>query len=157
MLNLNFATLIKAWHRHAGQPARQVLADLGWAERAGSPGYAVNGAILTSLALLAAGAPLAGPLRIEAGPWAGRKVENGANRLADWLATRHQAPENLNLDGGLGQLANQLHGRRGILAFIQGNGPAGGHIAIVDGRSALPACIAAEACQPLAVHFWEIA
>lgn len=157
MLNLNFATLVKAYRHYAALPPAELLAGLGWAERAGSPGYARNGAILTSLALLSCSTPLSGPLRIEAGPLAGRKVENGANRLADWLAERHLAPELIPLAGGLGQVAYQLFGRRGIVAFIQGNGPAGGEIALIDGRNATAQCIAAETCHPLEVRFWEIA
>nr|MBL8411525.1 hypothetical protein [Dechloromonas sp.] len=157
MLNLNFATLIHGYRHYAQLSPAELLAGLGWSERLGSPGYARNGAILTSLALLSCSAPLSGPLRIEAGPLAGRKVQNGANRLADWLAERHTAPEIITLDGGLGQVAYQLFGRRGILAFIQGTGPAGGEIAVVDGRDAAAVCIAAETCHPLEVRFWEIA
>lgn len=157
MLNLNFATLIHSYRHYARMPPAELLASLGWDERAGSPGYARNGALLTSLALLGCSAPLAGPLKIEAGPLAGRKAQNGANRLADWLGERHGAPEIISLDGGLGQVANQLFGRRGIVAFIQGSGPAGGDIAVIDGRDAVAACIAAETCHPLAVRFWAIA
>lgn len=156
MLNLNFATLIKGYRQHAAQPPAQLLAGLGWSERAGAPGYAVNGAMLTSLALLACGAPLAGPLRIEAGPWVGRKVQNGANRLADWLSERHTAPEDVSLDGDLAAFAERLAGRRGILAFRQANGPAGGHITVLDGRNAVAASVAAAPRQPVAVQFWEI-
>lgn len=157
MLNLNFATLINGYRHHAHLPPAELLAGLGWAERAGSPGYACNGAILTSLALLACSVPLSGPLKIEAGPFAGRKLQNGANRLADWLAVRHTAPEIISLEGGLGQVAYQLYGRRGIVAFIQGTGPAGGEIAVIDGRDAAIHCIAAETCHPLEVRFWEVA
>lgn len=157
MLNLNFATLIKGYRHYAALSQAELLSSLGWAERAGAPGYGLNGAIQTSLALLTCSAPLSGLLRIEAGPLAGRKVENGANRLADWLSVRHQTPEIISLDGGLGQVAYQLFGRRGIVAFIQGAGPAGGEIAVIDGRDAAAHCIAAEICHPLEVRFWEIA
>jgi hypothetical protein len=157
MLNLNFATLIKGYRQHAALPADELLAGLGWAERAGSPGYAPNSAILTSLALLSCGAPVSGPLKIDAGPWLGRKLQNGANRLADWLSQRHGTPELIALDGGLSKVAERLAGRRGIIAFIQGSGPAGGHITLLDGRNAVAACRSAETRQPLEVRFWEIA
>ena len=157
MLNLNYATLASAYQHYAALTPAELLETLGWSDKAGSPGYARSGAVLTSLALLSASVPLSGPLKIEAGPLAGRKVQNGANRLADWLAERHTAPETLSLAGGLNQVANQLFGRRGIVAFIQGTGPAGGSIALLDGRNAASVCIAAEVVHPLEVRFWEIA
>jgi len=157
MLNLNFATLINGYRHYANLPPAELLASLGWSERAGTPGHVRNGAILTSLALLSCSVPLCGPLKIEAGCFAGHKLQNGANRLADWLSVRHTAPEVIALDGGLGQVAYQLFGRRGILAFIQGTGPAGGEIAVIDGRDAAAVCIAAETRHPLEVRFWEVA
>jgi hypothetical protein len=157
MLNLNFATLASAYRRYAAMTPAELLETLGWSEQAGSPGYARNGAVLTSLALLSSNVPLSGPLKIEAGPLTGRKVQNGANRLADWLAERHAPPENLALDKGLSAVANRLFDRRGIVAFTQGTGPAGGVIALLDGRNAAALCIAAESVHPQAVRFWEIA
>lgn len=157
MLNLNYATLASAYQYYAALTPAELLETLGWSDKAGSSGHARSGAVLTSLALLSASVPLSGPLTIEAGPLAGRKVQSGANRLADWLAERHAAPETLSLAGGLNQVASQLFGRRGIVAFIQGTGPAGGSIALLDGRNAASVCIAAEVVHPLEVRFWEIA
>ena len=157
MLNLNYATLASAYRRYAAMTPAELFETLGWSERAGSPGYARNGAVLTSLALLSLNVPLSGPLTVEAGPLAGRKVQNGANRLADWLAQRHTAPETLSAAKGLSDVANQLFGRRGIVAFTQGTGPAGGAIALLDGRNAAALCIAAEVVHPQEVRFWEIA
>lgn len=156
MLNLNYVTLATAYRRYAALAPAALLEALGWSRSAGTPAYARNGAILTSLALLSAGVPLNGPLRVEAGPLVGRKVQNGANRLADWLGAHHKTPEMLLLDNGLGGVAEQLFGRRGIVAFIQGSGPSGGAIALLDGRNAAAVCIAAQSKHPLEVRFWEI-
>lgn len=156
MLNLNYATLADAYRRYAAMNQAEIFATLGWSDKIGSPGYLRNGAILTSLALLSANAPLSGPLKIEAGPLAGRKVQNGANRLADWLTERHTPPETVSLAHGMSAVANQLFGRRGIVAFTQGTGPAGGSIALLDGRNAAAVCIAAGRKHPLEVRFWEI-
>ncbi|MBI2278005.1 MAG: hypothetical protein HYU74_11680 [Dechloromonas sp.] len=156
MLNLNYLTLATAYRRYAALAPAALLEALGWARYADTPAYARNGAVLTSLALLSAGVPLNGPLRIEAGPLVGRKVQNGANRLADWLGAHHQPPEMLPLDNGLGGITEQLFGRRGIVAFIQGSGPAGGAVALLDGHNAAAACIAAQPKHPLEVRFWEI-
>lgn len=156
MLNLNYVMLAAAYRRYAALAPAALQDALGWSEYGSTPAYARNGAVLTSLALLSAGVPLSGPLRIEAGPLAGRKVQNGANRLADWLAAHHKAPEILSVDAGLGCVADLLFGRRGIVAFIQGTGPAGGSIALLDGRNAAAACIAAQGKHPLEVRFWEV-
>ncbi|HJV93547.1 MAG TPA: hypothetical protein VJ572_08710 [Azonexus sp.] len=156
MLNLNYATLAAAYRRYAALAPAALQEALGWSEYSGTPAYARNGAVLTSLGLLSAGVPLSGPLRIEAGPLAGRKVQNGANRLADWLAAHHKAPEMLSVEVGLGGVADLLFGRRGIVAFIQGSGPAGGSIALLDGHNAAAACIAAQGKHPLEVRFWEV-
>src|SRR6185369_10644352 len=83
MLNLNYVTLAAAYRRYAAVAPAALREALGWSAYSSTPAYARNGAVLTSLALLSAGVPLSGPLRIEAGPLAGRKVQNGANRLAD--------------------------------------------------------------------------
>lgn len=157
MLNLNYATLASAYRHYAALDANGLFASLGWSDKAGSPGYVRNGALLTSLALLSANVPLSGPLKIEAGPLAGRKVQNGANRLADWLAERHVPPETLSLANGINELVGQLFGRRGIVAFIQDTGPAGGSMALLDGRHAAAVCLAAAGKHPREVRFWAIA
>jgi len=156
MLNLNYVTLAAAYRRYAALAPAALLEALGWSEYGSTPAYARNGAVLTSLGLLSAGVTLSGPLKIEAGPLAGRKVQNSANRLADWLGEHHKAPEILPVDGGLSRVADQLFGRRGIVAFTQGTGPAGGSIALIDGRNAAAACIAAQGKHPLEVRFWEV-
>lgn len=155
MLNLNYATLATAYRHYDGMTPAALRETLGCSESAMV--RAGNGAVLTSLALISAGVQLSGPLKIENGPLTGRKLENAPNRLAEWLATRHREPENLALTKGLADVAYQLFGRRGIVAFIQGTGPAGGSIALLDGKNATPHCVAAEALHPQAVYFWEIA
>lgn len=156
MLNLNYATLARAYRHYAALSPAELFESLGWSDQAAHSGHAGNGAVLTSLALLAANVPVSGPLQIKAGPLAGRKVQNAANRLAEWFAVHHQSPEILALDQGLEDVAYQLFGRRGIVAFIQGTGPAGGSIALLDGHNAAALCAAAQLCHPLEVHFWEI-
>lgn len=156
MLNLNFATLVKGYRHYAGLAPAVLLETLGWADKAGVPGYAPNGAVLTSLALLSASVPLRGPLKIEAGELAGRKVQNGANRLADWLAEHHTEPEFISLEGGLDEVAYQLFARRGIVAFIQNAGPDGGDIGVLDGHNAGALCAAAYRLHPVEVRFWAI-
>jgi len=156
MFNLNYANFANAYRRYAALDKDSLFNTLGWADKVGSLGYAHNGAVLTSLALLSCGVPLSGALRIEAGPLAGGKAFNGANRLADWLSVRHETPEILTLDKGLPEVAYQLFGRRGIIAFIQGSGPQGGLIGLLDGRNAGALCCAAEIKHPLEVRFWQL-
>ncbi len=153
MFNLNYNQFASAYRRYASRDAQTLVAELGWTGQR-SPGS--NGALLTSLALLAAGAPLAGTHAIAAGPLAGRRVCRGANRLADWLAERYALPEIIPLDRGLGEVVCQLFGRRGIVAFIQGNGPFGGLIGLLDGRNAQALCCRAAACHPVEIRFWEL-
>lgn len=156
MFNLNYANFSNAYRRYAPLDKGNLFNILGWADKAGSSGYVRNGAVLTSLALLSSGVPLSGSLRIEAGPLAGGKVFKGSNRLADWLSVRHEAPEILSLDKGLAEVAYQLFGRRGIVAFIQGSGPQGGVIGLLDGRNSGALCCAAELKHPLEVRFWQL-
>lgn len=156
MFNLNYAHFSKAYRRYAAMGKDGVFSTLGWSEKAGTSGHVLNGAVLTSLALLSSGVPLGGSVRIEAGPLQGSKVFNGANRLADWLSARHDLPEILPLDKGLGELADQLFGRRGIVAFIQASGPQGGLIGLLDGRNAGTVCRTAVLKHPIEVRFWPL-
>lgn len=156
MFNLNYANFSNAYRRYAALDKENLFSTLGWADKAGSFGHVRNGAVLTSLALLSSGVPLSGSLRIDGGKLAGGKAFNGANRLADWLSVRHQAPEILSLDKGLAEVAYQLFGRRGIVAFIQGSGPQGGLIGLLDGRNAGAMCCAAELKHPIEVRFWPL-
>lgn len=153
MFNLSYANFANAYRRYASHDARTLAAELGWAEPGGQH---TNGALVTSLALLAVGAPLIGTQAIAAGPLAGRRVCHGANRLADWLSERYALPEIIPLEQGLGDVACQLFGRRGIVAFVQGNGPSGGLISLLDGRNAQPLCCKAAARHPLDIRFWEL-
>lgn len=152
MFNLSYANFANAYRRYAVIDRQALAAELGWAE---SPRCA-NGALITSLALLSLGVPLAGSQVVAAGPLAGGRLFNGANHLADWLGERFAEPEIIAQDGGLGDVAYQLFGRRGIVAFMQGNGPTGGLIGLLDGRNAPTLCCAAEIRHPLEVRFWEL-
>lgn len=154
MLNLSYANFAKAWRHYAELDQGSLLDALGWTEA----GVAElrNGAVRTSLALLACGIPIRGSLRIEAGPLAGGKVYNGADRLADWLATHYTPPETLTLEHGLTAVADQLFARRGIVAFTQGSGPRGGLIGLLDGRCADQICATAAGKHPLDVRFWPL-
>lgn len=156
MFNLNYASFSNAYRRYAEMDKGSLFNILGWADKGGSSGYVRNSAVLTSLALLSSGVPLSGSLRIDAGSLMGGKVFNGANRLAEWLSVRHETPELLSLDKGLAEVAYQLFGRRGIVAFIQGSGPQGGFIGLLDGRNASALCCAAELKHPLEVRFWPL-
>ena len=153
MFNLSYANFANAYRRYAALDGNDLLADLGWERQTGVPG---NGAVRTSLALLSLGVPLAGSQRISAGPLTGGRAFNGANRLADWLGERFANPEIIPLDQGLAEVAYSLFGRRGIVAFIQGSGPRGGLIGLLDGRNAQALCCAADSKHPLEVRFWEL-
>ena len=85
MFNLSYANFANAWRRFAELDGEQLLADLGCDSQSAQLG---NGAILTSLALLSLGIPLAGSQRIATRPLAGGRAFNGANQLADWLGER---------------------------------------------------------------------
>lgn len=153
MFNLSYANFANAWHRFAELDGEQLLADVGCDGQSAQLG---NGAMLASLALLSLGIPLAGSLRVVTGPLAGGRVFNGANQLADWLVERFATPEKIQLDKGLSEAAYQLFGRRGIAAFIQGSGPRGGLIGLLDGCNANSLCCAAENKHPLELRFWEL-
>lgn len=153
MFNLSYANFANAYRRYAEAGGATLQAELGGDVHSVRLG---NGALLTSLALLSLGVPLSGSQRISAGPLAGGRVFNGADRLADWLSKRFAAPEIISLEQGLGEVAYQLFGRRGIVAFVQGGGPQGGQIGLLDGRNASSLCCAAEIKHPLEVRIWEL-
>lgn len=153
MFNLSYANFANAYRRYAEAGGATLQAELGGDVHSVRLG---NGALLTSLALLSLGVPLSGSQRISAGPLAGGRVFNGADRLADWLSKRFAAPEIISLEQGLGEVAYQLFGRRGIVAFVQGSGPQGGQIGLLDGRNASSLCCAAEIKHPLEVRIWEL-
>ena len=152
MFNLSYANFADTYRRQAAIGSRALAAELGWTEQI----RGTNGAVITSLALLSLGIPVAGSQVITAGPLTGGRVCKGANHLADWLAERFAKPEIIPLDRGLADVAYQLFGRRGIVAFMQGNGPVGGLIGLLDGRNAQTLCCAAESRYPLEVRFWEL-
>ena len=156
MFNLSYQHFANAYRRFERQDKDALFANLGWPAQDGAGGHVRNGAVLTSLALISAGAPLNGSLRILAGPQQGGRAFNGANRLADWLGEHFGEPEVIPLDKGLNDVAEQLFGRRGIVAFIQGSGPQGGSIGLLDGRNATSLCRAAELHHPLEVRFWAL-
>lgn len=153
MFNLSYANFANAYRRYAAQDGNNLLAELGWERQTGVLG---NGALLVSLALISLGVPLAGSQRISAGSLTGGRAFNGANRLADWLGERFAVPEIIPLDQGLAEVAYSLFGRRGIVAFIQGSGPRGGLIGLLDGTNAQALCCAADCKHPLEVRFWEL-
>lgn len=152
MFPLSYQNFANAYRRYHRLDKDSLFAELGW--QAGQRAH--SDALVTSLALLSAGAPLAGDAPVEAGALAGRRAFTGANRLADWLVAHLGEPTLIPMDGGLGEVAYQLYGKRGIVAFIQGSGPQGGSIGLVDGANGAPLCCAAELHHPLEVRFWEL-
>ncbi|PKO36261.1 MAG: hypothetical protein CVU33_19265 [Betaproteobacteria bacterium HGW-Betaproteobacteria-6] len=156
MFNLSYQHFANAYRRFERQDQDALFANLGWQEQAGAGGHVRNGAVLTSLALISVGAQLNGGLRILAGPLQGGRAFNGANRLAGWLGEHFGEPEIIALDKGLSDVAYQLFGRHGIVAFIQGSGPQGGSIGLLDGRNAASLCRQAEIHHPLEVRFWAL-
>lgn len=152
MFTLSYAGFSRAW-RAAGQSDQAALADSGVEVPRGRYG---NGALQASLALLTLGVPLPGTHSLTSGRFAGRRAFTGANRLADWLAQRYAPPETWSPDAGFGAIVEQLHGRRGILGFIQYGDPQGGLIGLLDGTNAQALCCAAHRRHPIEVRFWAL-
>jgi hypothetical protein len=159
MFNLSYTGFTQAWRRHASTGHSALLAELN-GDAGSNPDAPApkldNGAILASLALLTLGIPVAGSRRIDAGPLTGGRAFTGANAMADWLGERFAPPETLPIERGLGDIADRLFGRRGIVAFVSGNGPQGGLIGLLEGSNAHTLCAAAQARHPLEVRFWAL-
>lgn len=150
MFNLSYTGFAQAWRRHAS------AGSVGITGADPSALQLDNGAFLASLALLSHGIPVAGSRRIDAGPLTGGRAFTGANAMADWLGERFAPPENLPIEHGLGEIADRLFGRRGIVAFVSGNGPQGGLIGLLDGSNAHILCAAAQHKHPHEVRFWAL-
>lgn len=152
MFNLSYRHFANAYRRFERMDKESLFAELGWP--AGQ--HACTHALITSLALLSAGAPLNGNARIESGALRGGRAFTGANHLAEWLVDHFGEPQGIPLAGSPGEVAYQLYGQRGIVAFMQGSGPQGGLIGLLDGANAAPMCCAAEIHHPLEVRFWAL-
>lgn len=153
MFHLSYSGFANAWRRNTSAGNAALLAEAGCDPQTA---HLDNGAFLTSLAMLSQGVPVAGSLRIAAGPSAGGKAFNGANDMADWLSRSFAPPEVFPLDQGPGDIADRLFGRRGIVAFVSGNGPQGGLIGLSDGSNTHALCAAAQIRYPLEVRFWAL-
>lgn len=152
MFNLTYSHFATAYRQYAALDKAGLAASLGWSAFSGN-----SGAVLTSLALLAAGAPLSGNVRITAGPFAGRSVCNEGNRLADWLGERFATPEVLPFSGSIGDVSGFLFGKRGIVAFVESaGGPWGGDIRLLDNGNAGVLCCAAQSRHTSEVRFWPL-
>lgn len=156
MLNLHYLPISSAYRRSAALSAPALLAELGWAERSGSPGYVRNDALLLSLALIASGVSLPGRFPISGGRLAGAKAETSPHRLIEWLKSRHLPPDNIDFAGDLEAVADQLFARRGIVAFVRDAGYNGAHLELMDGHHAHVACRKARFLQPHEVLFWPL-
>lgn len=156
MLNLNYITVASAYHRFAAMDEKSLFAELGWSDRVRVPGCRRNDSVIMSLALLVAGAPLQGPLRVESGSLMGGRVECSVSRLADWLGEHHLAPELAPVEDWALAVAELFFGRRGIIAFVRDPSPMGGSIALLDGKTAHAACLKALHVHPQDVRFWPL-
>lgn len=157
MLNLNYATLARAYRRFSTLADADLFASLGWADRFGTPGYRRTDALHLSLALISCKAPLNGPLRVLDGPLRGGRPDAAANRLAFWLRHHQGEPERLAGEQGADVASDALATRRGIAAFMQRTGPGGGQIVLLDGRNASAVCARAQTCHPYEIHLWPLA
>lgn len=150
MFNLSYTGFAQAWRRHAGIVP---LAESGSDAPSAMPD---NGAFLASLALISLGIPVAGSQCINAGPLSAGRAFTGANAMADWLGACFSPPETFPIEHGPGDIADRLFGRRGIVAFVSGDGPQGGLIGLSDGSNAHSLCAAAHQKYPLEVRFWVL-
>lgn len=156
MLNLNFQSLAIPYRRFAALSDVDLADALGLVGLLGTPRCPRNGALHLSLGLAAAGIPITGPIRIDAGPHAGRRIDYAANRLGGWLASRHGEPEVVSLEAGMQRAAASLAGRRGIAVFVQPVGPTGGTAVLLDGCNAAAECVRAMRHHVSEIHFWPL-
>lgn len=154
MFNLSYTGFAQAWRRYANTALLTELSSDAGAEP--SALQLDNGAFRASVALLSLGIPVAGSRRIDAGPLTGGRAFTGANAMADWLGERFDTPETFPIERGLGDIADRLFGRRGIVAFVSGNGPQGGLIGLLEGSNAHGLCAAAQPRHPCEVRFWTL-
>jgi len=156
MLNLPYLPISSAHRRYAALGKQELFAELGWAGREASSGSHRSSALLLSLALASAGVSLPGRFLVSGGNLSGKMIETSASRLIECLKSRHLPPESIAFENCLENAADQLFGRRGIVAFIRDASLSGALIALIDGHNAYLACLAAQTLQPLEVIFWPL-
>lgn len=107
--------------------------QLGWSDLTDKPAFQDTCAIRMSIALNAAGVPVAGWLKIKSGPLKGKNVEPSQAKLSQWLKRQWGQPEVYKNDD------YALHGignRTGIVSIWGINLTPQGHIDLVspDGK-----------------------
>lgn len=106
--------------------------NIGHPEYAEHPLMQNTCAVRVSLALLGAGIqPSPGHMTVKAGPFKGKRIEQGQKRLSDFLRKRLGQPE--VFPSGL-EAARKIGKRRGIISFfgLYGSGDSQGHIDLVE-------------------------
>lgn len=118
------------------------------------PGYANTCATRMSLALLKAGVPFAGRLKVKKGEHKGRAIEPGAKRLADQLSLKSALgkPEILSAKDAL----TRLEGRKGVVFFWKMAHYSGGHIDLIEVNKAAATCHSACYMDSKEIWFWEL-
>src|SRR5574343_1739566 len=104
MFILSYPSFANAYRHFAEMPVAELFESMGWRGKQGTSGYTRNGAMLTSLALVALGMPLNGGVRIEEGTLQGGRIFNGANQLARWLREHRGEPEVFSVEQGMADI-----------------------------------------------------
>ena len=108
---------------------KEALYDtLGWPDLKEHAAFKDTCAIRMSLALVAAGAPLTGWLKIKAGPLKGKSVEPSQAKLSRWLKNEWGQPEIFRRTS---DAQREIGVRTGVASFWGLAGTSQGHIDLV--------------------------
>jgi hypothetical protein len=102
--------------------------DLGWPDLKTHPKFEDTCAIRMSVALVGAGQPLTGWLKIKAGPLKGKSVEPSQAKLSRWLKENWGRPEVFKSED---DARHGIGNRSGVASFWGIHGTVQGHIDLV--------------------------
>src|SRR5690606_1973742 len=119
-----------------------------------NPGYINTCAARMSLALLKAGVPISGRIKIKSGKFSGRSIEPEAKLLADQLmsATLLGKPEIYRSR----EASTKINNRKGVVFFRKIGGVNGDHIDLIDSFNAQQLCHSNCYFNSAEVWFWEL-
>lgn len=111
----SFAVLERHYPRKSRVSTTELFNDIGWGDLATNPNFANTCAVRLSVALVKSGVDIPGRMKVESGPYKGKRIETGQSLLSHALARGALLgpPEKF----GRSKAEMAIGQRRGIVSF----------------------------------------